>query len=270
MTPDALNQALTPDRWPALIYVTARVTGLMLSAPLWSMAPMPRTIRAAVTVVLAVLLLPACPEVHVPQQPFDLPLPLAIEGLIGVAAGLTAAVLVQGAALAGEIISVQMGLSMGPAIMVLPDLPGSEFGHLFGLFATVLYLGLDGHLMLLQGIADSLRALPPGAPLDLARGSEMAVSLFGALFATAVCVAGPVLATLLLTHVSLALLNRAVPQLNALMTSFPITIGAGMLMLGIALPVMTTAFAGGLSHLPEMVEHALDAWVPLTAAGTGF
>ena len=156
MTPDALQQALTPDRWPALIYVTARVTGLMLSAPLWSMATMPKTVRAAVTVVLAVLLLPAVPRVALPAQPFDLPLPLALEGLVGVATGLTAAVLVQGAALAGEIVSIQMGLSLGPVVMVLPDLPNSEFGHLFGLFATAIYLGLDGHLTLLGGLADKI------------------------------------------------------------------------------------------------------------------
>ena len=87
----------------------------------------------------------------------------------------------------------------------------------------------------------------------------------GALFGTAVCVAGPVLVTLLLTHVALALLNRAVPQLNALMTSFPVTIGAGLLTLGLALPVMTSAYASGIEHLPEMVEHALGAWIPAVA-----
>jgi flagellar biosynthetic protein FliR len=267
MTPDALDQALTPDRWPALIYVSARVTGLMLSAPFWSMAPMPRTVRAALTVLMSVLLLPVTPAVAVPAQPLDLPLPLALEGLVGVATGLTASVLVQGAALAGEMLSVQMGLSMGPSIMVLPDLPASEFGHLFGLFATVIFLALDGHLALLSGLAASLRALPPGGAFDLASGGSAAASLFGALFTTAVCVAAPVLATLLLTHVALALLNRAVPQLNSLMNSFPLTIGAGLLVLGLALPVMTEAAANGIEGLPGAVERTLEAWIPAAAGG---
>ena len=267
MMPDALQQALTPDRWPALIYVTARVSGLMLSAPLWSMAAMPTSIRAAVTVVLSVLLLPVTPHVALPAQPFDMPMPLALEVLVGAATGLTAAVLVQGAALAGEILSVQMGLSLGPAVMVLPDLPNSEFGTLFGLFATAIYLGLDGHLTLVSGLADSLKALPPGSSLDVMQGASAIVALAGTLFGTAVCVAGPVLVTLLLTHLALALLNRAVPQLNALMTSFPITIGAGLVTLGLALPVMTAAYAGGLERLPEVVEHMLGAWMPAATGG---
>ncbi len=262
MMPDALQQALTPDRWPALIYVTARVTGLMMSAPMWSMTTMPRAVRAAVTVMLAVLLLPAAPSMHLPQQPFDLPLPLAIEMLIGVTCGLTASVLVQGAAFAGELLGIQMGLSMGAAVMVLPDLPNSELGHLFGLFATVLYLGLDGHLMLLRGLADSLHVLPPGSAIDLANGAGVSSQIVGALFATAISVAAPVLVTLLLTHIAMALLNRAIPQLNALMTSFPITIGAGLLMLGFALPVITGAFSNHLDQLPSMVDHALEAWRP--------
>jgi flagellar biosynthetic protein FliR len=267
MTPDALSQALTPERWPALIYLTARITGLMLSAPFWSMAPMPRSVRAAVTMVFAVLLLPATPLVQVPSQPFDMPLPLAIEGMLGLAMGLTAAVLVQGAALAGELLSVQMGLSLGPAIMVMPDLPTSEFGHLFGLFATAIFLGLDGHLTLLGGLAASLGTLPPGSVFQIATGAHAATALFGTLFSTAVCVAAPVLATLMLTHVALALLNRAVPQLNSLMNSFPLTIGAGLLMLGLALPVMTTVYAEGISQLPERVQNTLEAWAPAVDGG---
>ena len=61
-----------------------------------------------------------------------------------------------------------------------------------------------------------------------------------------------------------AVLSRAVPQLNALVTSFPITIGAGLLMIGIALPVMAAACTSGFDHLHEMIEHGLGAW---TAAG---
>src|SRR5262249_13773025 len=152
-------------------------------------------------------------------QPLDLPLPLAIEGLVGVGIGLAAAVFVQGAAYAGELLGVQMGLSLGPAAAGLQELPSSEFGQLFGLFATTLYLGLDGHLTLLGGLARSLRALPPGSVLEVAGGAHAAAAMLGALFATAACVAAPVLATLLLVHVALALMNRAVPQLNALVTS---------------------------------------------------
>jgi len=265
MTTDALQQALTPDRWPALLFVTARITGLMLSAPLWSMSAMPRAVRAAVTVVLAILLLPAAPALALPEQPFELVVPLVLEVLVGVSIGMTAAVLVQGAAFAGEILGVQMGLSMGPAVMVLPDLPNSEMGHLFGLFATVIYLGLDGHLALLRGLSDSLRALPPGGAFDLATGATVTANLLGAMFATAVSVAAPVLATLLLVHLAMALLNRAVPQLNSLMNSFPITIGLGLLTLGVTLPVMTGALAHGLDQLPAMVDHTLGAW--MTAGG---
>lgn len=266
MSPDALQQALTPDRWPALIMVTARVTGLMLSAPLWSMTQMPTAVRAAITVVLSILLLPSVPPVALPVQPFDLPLPLALEGLIGVTTGLTAAVLVQGAALAGEMLGVQMGISMGPAVFVMPDLPNSEFGSLFGLFATVLYLGVDGHLALVAGLADGLRALPPGGAVAIASGATVSAGLLGTVFSTAASVAGPVLATLLLAHVAMALLNRAVPQLNALMTSFPITIGAGLLAMGIALPVMAGVLVDGFSQLPDAVDAILGSW-RLTAGG---
>ena len=229
---------LDPGAWPTFVFVTARLTGLMLTAPLWSMTAMPRAIRAAVTVVLALLLTPLAPRVTVPEQLLELPLPLALELVLGLGIGLTAGVLVHGASLAGEVISLQMGLSLGPALATVPELEVPSVGQLQSLLALLVYVAMGGHLILLRGLADSLQVLPPATALDLAGGAHLAARLGGALFASALGIAAPVMVTLLLVNVALSILSRAVPQLNAMMVSLPLTIGIGLLMLGLALPLL--------------------------------
>jgi flagellar biosynthetic protein FliR len=56
--------------------------------------------------------------------------------------------------------------------------------------------------------------------------------------------------TLLIVNVAIAILSRAVPQLNAIMVSFPLTIGLGLVMLGGSLPVVATVVAGWMHSLP--------------------
>lgn len=256
------TQAFTPDRWPAFVLVTARISGLMLTAPLWSMTAMPRAARAAITVLLALVLLPGTPAVPDAEHVLDLPVPMALELVIGLAIGLTAAVLVQGVGLAGEVISLQMGLSLGPALAPMPDVQVSGVGQLKTFLALLIYVSVGGHLVLLEGLAGSLRALPPGTPMDLDAGARGATLLLGTLYTSALRAAAPVMVTLLITNVALAILSRAVPQLNTMMVSLPMTIGVGLIMLGASLPLVASAIGGWMSGLPVSVAGVVGQFQP--------
>ena len=260
--PNPLAQAFDPAVWPTFAFVSARVSGLMLAAPLWSMNAMPRSVRAAVTVVLALLLTPLAPRVALPDEVLQLPLPMAMELVIGLAVGLTAAMIVQGAVLAGEVMSLQMGLSLGAALGGNADLEAEGVGQFQQLLALFIYVSVGGHLLLLRGVAASLHTLPPGAPVELASGGGAAAALFGTLFASALSIAAPVMVTLLLVNLGLGVLSRAVPQLNAMMVSMPLTIGIGLVAITVAVPLVGFAIHGWMSGLPGDVTRVLGAFHP--------
>jgi len=258
--PDFFSQVLAPGRWPTLVFIIARLTGLVVTAPLWTMTPLTHSMKAAMIVVLAIVLLPSSPLVAVPEQVLDLPFPLAMEFVIGVVIGLTAAVLVYGVALAGEILAIQMGLSMGQVLMPTAGFPDSGIGQIKAFLAMLIYLSVGGHLILLRGVADSLQMLPPGAPMSLANGSETCITLLVTLFRTAICAAAPVMVSLLLTHVAVAILNRVVPQIHTMLVAFPLTIGIGFIMIAASLPVISATIHVWMSTLPASVEGALDSF----------
>ena len=255
--PDFLGAALTPEKWPTFALLTGRLGGLMMTAPAWSGTTMPRLIRTALTIVLAILLLPAAPAAAMPDHVLDLPLPMAAEIAIGVVIGLSAAVLVQACGLAGEVMSMQMGLSIAPALAPVPEMQVVGVGPITTTLAILIYLSLGGHLMLLRAFAESLHTLPPGAGIEFTGGGPVAVALAGQLFSCAASVAAPVMVTLLLTNIALAILSRAVPQLNAMMVSFPLTIGVGLIMFAVSLPNVSTVVARWVQELPASVNGLL-------------
>ena len=94
-----------------------------------------------------------------PAQFLEWPVPIALEMLIGLSIGMTAAVFVQGVALAGEVISLQIGLNLGPFLAPTPDVQVSGVGQIQSVLAILIYLSTGGHLILLRGLADSLRVV---------------------------------------------------------------------------------------------------------------
>jgi flagellar biosynthetic protein FliR len=259
--PDFVTTALAPEKWPTFALLTGRVGGLMLTAPAWSGTTLPRMVRTAVTVVLALVLLPMAPTAPMPDHVLDLPLPMAGEIAIGLVIGLAAAVLVQAMGVAGEVMSMQMGLSIAPSLAPVPELQVVGIGPITSLLATLIYLALGGHLMLLRALAASLHTLPPGGGIVFTGGGPVALALAGQLFSCAASAAAPVMVALLLANVSLAILSRAVPQLNAMMVSFPLTIGIGLLMFAVSLPNVSNVVARWVQELPGGVDGLL---APLT------
>lgn len=251
MLADPLHALFEPGRWPVFALVSARVSGLMLMAPLWSMPGLPKMVRAGIVVLLTLLLMPLVASVRVPEAALALPLPLAGELMVGLLIGLTAAVIVYGVTLAGEVISLQMGLSLGHALAPTPEAEVSSVGQLQSVLGLLIYASVGGHLMLIRGLADSLSVLPPGVLPSFEAVGRSGALLFGTLFSTALRAAAPVMVALLLANVAIAILGRAVPQLNAMMVSFPITIGLGLLVLGLALPSIGGAVVGWIEGLPR-------------------
>lgn len=260
---DAVLAMLQPINWPLFALVSARVVGLMMLAPLWSMRTIPVRARGAAAVVVTLTLLPMVAGAPIdPSGPMPL-LAVASEFLVGVAIGLTAAVFLHGLTVAAEVVSLQMGLSLGVAFGGMSDVGSPGIGQLYGQFALVLFAMLGGHVMLITGLGASLVALPPGAPLDFTGGAMSLLALGGTVFSVAVRVAAPVMVALLVTNLALAVLNRAVPQLNTMMVAVPITVGVGLIGLGATLALVGGEVTRWVSGLDDALAGLLVALQPV-------
>jgi flagellar biosynthetic protein FliR len=256
----SLAQALAPSHWPMLVLVSARIVGLMLAAPLWSFAGVPKSVRGALVIVFTVTVLPTVHETTLPPDYLGLVMPLASELMLGLAIGLVGAVFTAGMGLAGEVATLQMGLNLGPSLSPMAEASVTGIGDLETMLALAIYATLGGHLVLLTGVAGSFEAIPPGAALDVVQGGRAVATLAGTVFVVAVRAAAPIIAALLLANLGLAILSKAVPQLNAMAVAFPITIGLGLLVFGAALPYTGPFIARWVGGMQGSVGTMVDAF----------
>src|SRR5690606_13737305 len=177
------------------------------------------------------------------------------------------AVFLHGLTVAAEVIGLQMGLSQGAALGGMTEIGTPGIGQLYGQTALVVFATLGGHVVLIAALGSSLSALPPGAALDLAAGGRTVMSRLGGVFGVAVRVAAPVMVALLVTSLALALLNRAVPQLNTMMVAVPITIVVGLVGLGSTLLLFGAEVARWAEGLDNGVAPLLGSLRPLPTGG---
>ncbi|MEP7381258.1 MAG: flagellar biosynthetic protein FliR [Gemmatimonadota bacterium] len=247
-----------PGAPATLALVGARVSGLVLVAPVFSARPVPMKVKSALVIMLSILMVPVA-QSHIHRLPDLTPTNIVGETLIGFALGLGAAIIMGAAESCGELLSIQIGLS-GSAIMdPLSQQQTTAIGQLVHLFAISLVLALDGHLVMLDALATSLQRLPVGSPLDIAAGLRSFVSLGSTLFALGLQFAAPVVAVVMIANVALAVLSRAAPQLQILQLAFPIQILVGLGTLVATLPFIATWFLGWEASYDAMLTQAMSA-----------
>ena len=176
------------------------------------------------------------------------------EVVAGLALGFSLQIAYAAAFVGGETIANAMGL--GFASMVDPQSGSSTpvVGQFLSILATFLLLAMDGHLMLIQFVIDSYRALPPGGGLMPNGAIHDLVWFGGSMFSAGVTIALPVAFALVLVQIVMAMLARSAPALNLFSVGLPATVFAGLVLLAIAAPVLAESITAALSSALDVAR----------------
>jgi flagellar biosynthesis protein FliR len=232
----------------------ARVLAFLATAPIFNNIGLPVRIRlvAGLALTLGILpLLQAPPAVEI-SSGTGLWI-IAREMTIGVAMGLAMRIVFSALIMAGEQIGFQMGL--GFAVFFDPQSSAQTpvIAQYFSLLTTLMFISINGHLMLVATLAQSFQAIPISATA-LSPNSWLNLVLFGSkIFSAGLLFALPVTIALLITNLALGVLAKAAPQLNLFAIGFPITLTAGFVVISLSLsyfaPPMLRLFEDGLQMM---------------------
>jgi flagellar biosynthetic protein FliR len=225
----------------ALLWPLTRILGLVAAAPVFGNTGVPMLVKLSLGVLLSAIVAPTIPTIPVtdPTSWAGL-LIVAQEMLIGVSMGFSMRLVFAAVEFAGEVASSTMGL--GFATFFDPASAGrtSAISQFLALIATMAFLAMNAHLVLLQALVESFFTLPiSSTPMSLAAPLEM-VRWGSRIFSAGLQIAMPIVAAMLVTNIALAILTRAAPQLNLFGIGFPITLGAGFLVISLTLPYLGT------------------------------
>jgi flagellar biosynthetic protein FliR len=242
--------------WIAMfIWPTTRILGLLATAPPFGSANVPMLVKVMLGIAIALVI---GPDVPIPAalDPMSMAglLVLAQQLIIGLSMGLAMRIVFAAVEAAGEFTSATMGLSF--AAFFDPQTQGrtSVISQVFSLLATMVFLSLNGHLILLSVMAESFHTLPISAQPITAEGFH-SLALWGTrIFSMGLQLSLPLVIALLITNFALGILTRAAPQLNLFGIGFSVTMLSGFILIGLGLPYMLTPLQHFLSDGIEMVR----------------
>jgi flagellar biosynthetic protein FliR len=247
------------DLWlAALVFPLTRILGLIAAAPLFSNQALPLRVRVALGMVLAIAVVPALPPAQgLVAGSWMGVLALLREAFIGISIGFMMRIVFACVDVAGELVGLQMGLSFATFFDPENAAQTSVLAEFMGLISSLLFLALDGHLMLIRVLVESFQWLPVGGTTEL-KGWGYVAHYGITLFAAGFMIAMPLVAALLITNIALGVLTRAAPQLNLFAVGFPVTLSAGFITLFLSLqtfgPVMRTLYERGFESVALLLR----------------
>ncbi|UZK65341.1 flagellar biosynthetic protein FliR [Sphingomonas sp. M1-B02] len=243
--------SIEPQLW-ALLFAMVRIGAAFLAAPIFSAAAVPLPARIALTGAIGILVINST-AITPPAEIFALNtfLMVASEALIGLALGFILQVAFAAPMVASEVIGMSMGLGFANAVDPNSGTSTPALGQFLTLLITLLFLAVDGHLVLVDLVVRSYTALPPGAWLAPER--LLGIALFGGyVFLAGLLLALPVGFLLLCLNVVVGMLSRAAPALNLFAVGLPASLAVGVVAILLALPAMG-------DYLLIIIREALEA-----------
>lgn len=227
----SLNSADLDAILALFLFPFARIAAWLFFDPLLGNRAAPATTRLALALLLTVAVAPILP---IPQQ-FTLRsgdglLVLLQQIAIGAALGFCLRIVFAAVEFAGQFMSLQMGLSFATLFDPINGAQTPVVSQFLVLTSALILLAFNGHHVVIEALAQSFVDVPIGASLGAAGFAGIA-QWGGTLFMTGLHIALPVTAALLATNLTIGMMTRASPQLNIFAVGFPLTLGAGFLVL---------------------------------------
>jgi flagellar biosynthesis protein FliR len=237
------------QRFDIFLLLFVRMMGLFATAPVWSNKMVPAQIRVGLAMVTAVVVSPLFTSMEPglvletgqaldPVQSLPGLVVLAVrELLVGMVIGFVAALAFAAVQLAGQLLDLNLGLSMVNLLDPMTNTQMPVMGNFLYILALLIFFTINGHHMLLRAVMDSYVLVPLGAATLGQPLAQSVVNMGASLFLLGFKVAAPALAAVFLTTVALGILNRAVPQMNVFVIGLPVQFAVGIFLSLVFLPL---------------------------------
>ena len=244
----------------SLLWPFMRIGAMFAAVPIFSARSVPVRIRVILAFLISWLLVPVLPAPPVVDLISGQALIISIhQVLIGLAMGFIMQLVFAAFIIAGQSIAMAMGLGFASIIDPQNGVQVPVVSQAFMIMVTLIFLALNGHLMLIDMLAKSFHNLPVGMMVPSRDGIWQLVNWGSAMFTGGMLIALPAVAALLLVNLAFGVTTRAAPQLNIFAVGFPVMIMVGLSFMILTLPTLTL-------HLSNLMNDAFDLMLKFLAS----
>lgn len=230
----------------------SRLSALLMVMSVISARSISPRFRIMLAISITALIAPTLPAplVDVPLFSFDTVLLIINEVLIGLSFGFISRLLLETFVLGAQVIAMQTGLGFASMVDPTNGLQVPVLSQFFLMLSTLIFLAINGHLMMIEMLVLSFQTLPVGSDMILSLASIKAlVDWASYMFAAALMMALAAVLSLLMINISFGVMTRAAPQLNIFAVGFPITMISG-------LGIVWLTLSGFLQHFELQFQRA--------------
>jgi flagellar biosynthetic protein FliR len=243
------------------VLVAFRIAGLVMIAPFFSHRAIPRNVKVALTVAVAVVIFPTVNRLglRVPDNMGGYFAVAVTEMAVGAIIGFGVLLVFSAVQLGGFIADQQIGLAIAQVFNPDSGEESSLLADLLYMVAVTIFILVGGHRLLLRVLAVSYDTVPL-ARADFAHGvaEKLSIGMVSQMFASAVKISAPAVIALMLATIVMAIVARTVPEMNIFNIGFALRLGLGLIIVALSLPalgwILQTMFARMTGDLETLVQ----------------
>lgn len=245
------------------LLISVRFFALLYTSTALSFPAAPNTVRFVLAVILAIVVTPYT-DISIPLTLFtswQYAIIMAIrEALIGASVGFISSLPLHAMQFSGFFDSTVIGFTMMNILDPTSNAQVAVIGQLKNFLAIWFFLHWDGHLLLVRGLVESIRLVPPGAGMWGAVGTFPWTSWLQSAFVIGLRMSMSVIGAVLLAEIGLGFVARTVPQMNVFVLGIPLKICIGFMVLFVVLPSTVDIFHGEIERALTWALEGIHYW----------
>jgi flagellar biosynthetic protein FliR len=224
----------------AFSLVLLRVSAFIVSWPVFSVFSVPQHMKVLLSLAIASVLFPVINRTGLDLQslgPNIIWLALK-EVLTGLCLGFLTRMFFFAVSVGGNLVATTIGLANGQIFNPALGNQTTTVEQFYVIVGTLLFLAMNGHHVFLTGLAKSFELVPLSlAGINLAVFKDSGL-LIQAVLESGIKIAAPVIAAIFIMNIAMGIIGRAVPQINVLVTSMPVNLLTGIVVMIVAIPAL--------------------------------
>jgi flagellar biosynthetic protein FliR len=242
---------LTEMQILAFALILLRMSSFVVSAAIFNSTAISAPLKILISLVFAIVVFnPVATNevlVRLKENQADLLLLSGREVLIGISLGFVTRLFFFAVGMAGEIVSISMGLGQAQMFNPMVGSMGNAMEQFYGVIGTLVFLAFNGHHFMIQGVVESFNTAPLAQMSFHAGTLGEIVYKVQDYFVIGIKIAAPLLISMTIVQFGIALLSRVVPQINVLVTTASLTVVLGFVIMFVSLPLLVMQMSGMLT-----------------------
>lgn len=241
----------------------SRILPVIILSPFLGGDVVPTEVKIGLGVLVSAVLYPFVADrvLLIPTSAFPFVMILLKELFIGVCIAFIVNMVFEAARVAGTLADTLAGTAMAQLHVPQIQQSVSLFASLKIQFAVVLFLSLNGHHLVINALADSLRSVPldsfPAFHGGMWGFFDQIIRVSADLFMVGLALSAPVLVAAFLTDLALGMINKVAPQIQVFFISMSIKPMVCTLMVLLALHLISGRFVNEFHNMFRMLNEAI-------------